>query len=649
MVTINWKMKKTTRIFEVLSHQIRFNIVTQLNFRRLSYTELLANFKGTSGSKFAFHLKKLVEAKLIIKHESNYELTEFGLNTLRFIEAYESDQKDYFLPEDEERSFEDNSSVLKPTKYPLAIYTRPEGLPPSVRTFPLYYGKNSEFMTDNYVLSLPNPISLAQHPKDWIKTFISEFNPITKDERSREWLEERLLKLAYGTRGLQDFGLMDASITVPPLESVFSALLHTLLPRGKGGLFATTGMGKSRILLYFASWWARSYRTPVLFVENPSDMKKNEWESLYEILKENIPQIGTESSWLVIIEDLHLASLKTLNYIKKLIADAGSQSWSILIAFTNSLFPSSTQITSEGREYKSSVEYLKKELQPLDISLNLDLNSVWNDWKPYFSEWIKWVALDVLVDLIPWFKKPEELDSEIKYTSPWSMVVSLGFLRSALTNFQKSAVKDFFPLLLYTLISYLYIIRGETNILKSDLFAFLDKALGKKLMELYQNWEEETLYLLSTWTNPTSRLLPPIRYRSISGSLVREPEISCYHVEWAQEVCNSMLSPQSEDILNTTLDIFRTCLPTIYSFWSKFSDDKLPPLTEFLDWLRKNARFELNKVGQLSLVQLNIPIEELKRLGEWTLDETKLSSLNQVQLLNWTFIKRVLSKHQVYG
>lgn len=644
-------MKDTQKIFEVLSQKIRFDIVTQLEVSRKPFSELLACFEGIRSNTFSFHIKKLVDSNLVRKRENNYELTEFGLTTLKFIEAYESDQKDYY------HTYKVEEGIISPitTKYPdftstITLPSRPEGLPPSIRTFELFQGKNSSFMTKNFFLPLPEPINKSLHPQSWIENFYKEINSLSKNEQAKEWLEDRLLKLAYGTRGLQDFGLMDASLSVPPLESTLNHLLETLLNRGKAGLFATTGMGKSRIMLYLASLWIRSFQTQVLFIDNPREMKDSEWNTLYEILSSNLPKNREDPHWLVIIEDVHLVSLKTLNTIKKLIADAGTQSWSILIAFTNSVIQYQSQLNLSSHEFITSIEQLRLELQPLEISLYFDLNTIWPDWRPYFSEWIKWTALDVLVNLVPWTERVYESQSLKEYESPWAMVVSLGFLKAALMNFQKSVTENFFPLLLYSLISFLYVLRGEKNVTQSYLLSFLQKTLEEELSELYPNmkWEEEVQALIINWTNPLIRLLPPIKYKSSSGSLKKEIEISFYHQEWAREVCKILLSQQTEDVHNMVFKVFKSQIPTVYTIWIKIAHTDPKFKEDFLNWLRENTRFELNNEGQLVLVHLKLDPNQIQHLDESSLVLDKIDQLNQIQLLNWTFIKKVVSNYQTF-
>ena len=492
-------MKDSSKLFELLGNKIRLDIITQLNISRMAFSELLArkSFKGIRSNKFSFHIRKLADSEIIRKVDNFYELTELGITTLKFVEAFKSDQKYYYDAFDQEF---DQKSVLKSgqpvSKTTMVIPERLSGLPPAIRTFSLFMGKKSKYMEEKYFLPLPEPISSGTHPQQWIINFYRNLEILLGDNNSKTWLKDRLLKLAFGTRGLQDFGLMDASLAVPPLEKMFTELVDLLVNRGKAGLFATTGMGKSRIMLYLASWWIRSFQTPVLFIDNPKDLNETEWSKLHEILVENQSNHRDNPRWLLIIEDLHLVPVKTLEIINKLVSDSGIQSWSILIAFTSSVIYSHSSFIEEDQEFSNSVEEIHEQLQPLEKSDYLDLNLCWNEWRDYFSEWIKWTALDVLVDVIPWKETAYESKSLNQFDSPWAMVVSIGFLKVALSNLQKTKRKTIFPVLLYGIISFLYIIREEQNIKQKTLNVFLQHTLGMELKDLLNDpkWEDRACH-----------------------------------------------------------------------------------------------------------------------------------------------------------
>ena len=643
-------MKETLKVFDILSQEIRFEVVKQLNFSRKSFSELLACFEGIRSNKFSFHIKKLVESNLIQKKASYYELTEFGITTLKFIEAYEMDQIDYIqlsgagsVVGSEVRI---TSGLLSE---PISLPKRPDELPPSIRSFNFFVGKNTPMMEENIFLPLPEPIEQSISPREWIKQFIKPLDALLGEDYSRKWLEDRLLKLAYGTRGLQDFCLMDASLSVPPLKSLIQPMQEVLKTRGKAGLFATTGMGKSRLLLYIASWWVRLFQTPVLFIENPKDMGEVEWDSLFSILLSNMSKERETPRWLVIIEDVHLVPFEILEKIQKLVTDAGTQSWSVLIAFTQSVIQSSPQSAPGKQEFLALVEKLQLELQPFEVALQFDLNSIWDDWRPYFSEWVKWVGLGVLVTIIPWTNRPSEPYKT--FESPWAMVVSLGFLKVALANLQKSVIDNTFPLVLYSLISLLYSLRGEKNILQLKLILFLENTFKQELTELYPegDWKTKVKSTVAHWTNPFVRLLPPIKYESSSSSLKKLEIISFYHQEWATEVCKIILDPRSSDIYSFLKRKFETLVPSVYTIWESINQVNIDKPIDFFHWLCLNTRFELNNEGKLVLIHLKLEPDDVKNLGENLELKIRSKNLNNVQLLNWTFIKNVVANYKQYG
>ena len=118
-------MNDSSKLFELLGNKIRLDIITQLNISRMAFSELLAkkSFKGIRSNKFSFHIRKLVNSDIIQKVENLYELTEFGLTTLKFIEAFESDQQYYYNAFEEDF---DDKSVMKQKKY---VSTSPINIP----------------------------------------------------------------------------------------------------------------------------------------------------------------------------------------------------------------------------------------------------------------------------------------------------------------------------------------------------------------------------------------------------------------------------------------------------------------------------------------------------------------------------------------
>ncbi|MHA2365724.1 MAG: DUF7347 domain-containing protein [Candidatus Hodarchaeales archaeon] len=644
----------TTKFFEIFSHPIRLNIVKQLNIGSMLFSDLMTSAKGTESSKFNFHLKKLIKTNIILKKDKSYQLTVFGLKALHFIEAFESDEftvNESFDIEklDHEDVHVAHKEIIRLDQIEKSIFLpeRPIGLPPSVRSFNLFVGKNASLMEKKYYLPLPNPLELNENPRSWIKKFIKPLNQLIEDKNAVKWLEDRFLKLAFGTRGLQDYGLMDASLAVPPLKTTINPLKDTLKNRGKAGLFATTGMGKSRILLYLASWWIRTFETQVVFIENPKDMSEKDWDVLLDILSRNISGSRDNPRWLVIVEDVHLIELKKMDLLKRVIAGAGTQSWSILIAFTETTHNWGSLSPLNGQEPVSSIQILKNEFQPLEISHYLNLSLLWSEWRPFFHEWIQWVALDVLVDVIPWEKRSwKKLDIK-SYKSPWAFVVSLGFLKNALTNLQETITDNIFPLVLYSTIAQFYILREEQGIEQSYLLEMIENYFGQDLLDIYpqNNWKNETLTLLNRWTDPRIRLIPPMNYKKISGSLRKEPIVSFYHQEWAREVCNLLLNSKNSDIFEFVVKLFEHLLPIAHILWKKIKDSMENKKYDFLHWLRLNVRVELNKLGQPMIVHLKINDKESLYLKDFSISKEMLKTLNNIQMLNWTFIKSVIANN----
>ncbi|MFW9928564.1 MAG: hypothetical protein ACFFD1_04155, partial [Candidatus Thorarchaeota archaeon] len=402
----------------------------------------------------------MIKGKIIQKKGKYYNLTELGIRALHLIESYESDKlgewdESYEKELDKERI---DPSLVKPKlflkKIELRKVERPKGLPPAIRTIPLVIGNSSEGMENNDFLFLPEPIDDELNPKLWIKSYINPLNNLLRVEKTKKWLEDRMLKLAYGTRGIRDYCILDSSLAVPPLKSMFNALSTSLKVRGKAGFFAKTGMGKSRLILYFSHWWLREYKTNILLIDNPKDLTEFDWEKLYNILSENISYESVTPRWMLIIEDLHLTPFQNLEYIRKIVSNSSPETWTSLIAFTE--IPSKKILDKKALEIINSI---KNETIPPNITNEINLNEIWIKWRPYFHEWIQWVALDVLFNQVP-LKNQKWKDFDLdKYSSPWSFVVSLGFLGSSLENLQSSLTDNLFPLILYVLIATIFILR----------------------------------------------------------------------------------------------------------------------------------------------------------------------------------------------
>lgn len=378
---------------------------------------------------------------------------------------------------------------------------------------------------------------------------------------------------------------MDVCLAVPPLKDIIIPLQTALMYNGKAGLFATTGMGKSRILLYLARWWMDTFKTKVIFIQNPQELLLAEWDALYEILTINASKKQNESPWLLIIEDLHLVSLETLEKIKRLILNSSNQSWSILIAFTEVLAIELSQPAFLKNSKINTIQFLKNELQPLEISHYLNLSLTWSTWRTYFYEWIQWVGLDILINKINWDSSHWKTISHNVYLSPWSFIVSLGFFKTTLRNLVLSTTDNIFSLLLYSFLAQLYILRNEQGIERQDLIQLFSKNFSQELHDLFHKntWEEDIFFLLDNWVDPRVRLLPPFTYAHIHGSLRKEPIIAFYHIEWANEVCKILFEKPYSQICEMVCKLFERLLPTTYYLWSQINSLTRRNKDNFLD------------------------------------------------------------------
>ncbi|OLS22375.1 MAG: hypothetical protein HeimC3_31170 [Candidatus Heimdallarchaeota archaeon LC_3] len=626
--------------FDLFRHEIRLILVKTINIGARSFSDLNKAAGNIEGAKLNFHLKKLLEGNVIEKQHKSYNLTEFGFRALSFIEAFESGKSVEEEPFTDDLDEVEQIEEMLDAKHVITIeQIRPKGLPPAVRTIPFLIGDTSINLNQKISLSLPPPVELDLTPKKWIKDYIQPIKKLFKHKDTQKWLESRMLKLAYGTRGLRDYCILDSSLAVPPLKSLFEPLSQILITRGKAGLFAKTGMGKSRLILYLTHWWLTNHGSQVLLIDNPKDLTTQEWEQTYGVLSDNISADSGKSGWLLIIEDVHLTPKENLEMIRKFVSNSGPATWSILIAFT--------EIDEDkfiAKENLSIISSIKKDVIPLEMSHNFNLSNSWLEWRPFFHEWIQWVALDILLDYVPWKNQNWNKIVIDRFNSPWSFVVSLGFLKTALENLQSSITDNTFPITLYSLLSILFILREEQGIHQSQLSAILESTLLQELKDIYSdNWKEELIEILEEWVNPLSRLLPPFNYKPVEGSLKQEIVINFYHFEWATYVCEHLLNKETDYVYKYLCSLFKRSAFPLYYLWEKLMENLAEEKrTKFLTWIRLNTRFDFYK-GELLLVYLNFNKEEYIFVNNFIFPKDIMKDFNNTQILNLAFIKSVIS------
>ena len=635
-----------SKYFEILSHPIRFAILQSLDIKMSNFTEILKDVDPNDeigSSKLIFHLKKLVDFHIIHKEDKIYSLSELGLKLLTIIQNFALEEEGEFKTNINtyDDTKEEISVVIKDIdisrKSDFPVIKRPDNLPLIVSVFEYYEGKNFDFMEENFTLLLPDPISNDIKPKDWISNFSKSLYPLLNQEKSKEWLIDRYLKLGYGTRGLQDYGLMDASTSVPPHITVFEKLSELLTMRGKAGLFAKTGMGKSRTALYMASYWSRKFKTPILFIQNPNLLNEADITKLESVLREKGAKSRNDPKLLLIIEDAHLAEDSQLEFLKKIIAEANNKTYSVFVSFTDiqTLVESSKMLNSNYDQ----IEYLKKELIPFEYAEILDLEHQWDLLKPYFLEWLKWVAADVLFDLLP--KSPIREETDI-FHSPWSFVVSLGFLQNTLKELQSNNMDNNLSLILYYSLAQIYIMRGERGVNLTNLVLMFRNYFGQELEEsIGKEWEKYFINKLNSWILPDCRLLPPFQQVQNEKTLTRETQINFYHIEWAFKVCEILDKANCDNDINFN-NLFENLFPVSFEVWNYISQNN-EDSESFLPWLRESVKFDINNEGEIRLTSFKVKPEYVKTIKSFALKNEKIKNFKQPELVNWLFIKSVIS------
>ena len=603
----------SSKYFEILSHPIRYSILQYIDINIRSFTEIkdgISTDKDIISSQLSFHLKKLQDENILIKNDNYYSISDIGSKLLSLINKFEDESS---LSEVRNS---DRTKILKPsytskikdTKEDLVVIKRPADLTTLASVFEYFEGKNYECMEEKCFLSLPVCISLDKSPKNWIKDFSKQLLPLMEEEKSKDWLIDRYLKLGYGTRGLQDYGLMDASVSVPPLDSFFNIIIELLVTRGKAGIYGQTGMGKSRLALYIASYWSRVRKTPIIYIQNPHYLRESDHHNLQEVINKNIVHDRNAPKWLIIIEDAHLVDENQLYLLKKLITGASHRTYSIFVSFTK--IDVLKDPNKSENPHIMQIEQLFSELIPNEWLEELDLQNQWKLMRPYFYEWIKWVAVDILFDYLPSFDINEEENAV--YKSPWSFVVSLGFLKSSLKHLKDSMVTDRFPLILYYTLAQLYVMRYEKGISLKLLLKLFNQYFNQELNSIYGNqWEEKLTEILNSWTNPSSRLLPPNRYAQKEESIFTEGIINFYHLQWAIDVCQFL----DNAIKGSIFDLFFiNMFPILYKIWNYLNENSSDKVEIFTTWLRRNVKFELHDEGDVLLTTLILSSKEKRTL-----------------------------------
>lgn len=514
--------------------------------------------------------------------------------------------------------------LIELDKLPSLVIILPEGLPPGVKVFDPYV-----LIEKKWPLSLLPAIQPEVTPSEWITQFQEQLTPLIQNPEGKKWLRSRILKLAYGTRGLERFDFLDAIVAVPPLESVIKPIQEQVDKNGKAGVFAKTGMGKSRTLLYLSHWWTLNHpKALILFIDHPSLLLEEDWDQLKQVLEEHRPR-SSDERWLLIIDDIHRVIDNI--YVQNLIAAASPQSYSLLIAFTEE---EKTKFEKDRLIVKDTFQWLRENLSPLGYIEFPNLTNSWPDWSSYFYEWISWAARIVLDQqaLNAWGEKfrPDVKEQMIRrYNSPWAIVIALGFLKKTLEEFIEDCKGTIIQPLLYGLIALLYLKTGETGVELSQLEGFLSQFIGPDDLrsELGSDWENEVISLIKSWTTPYKRLLPPLQKRKVPGRvIVTEPVIDFYHREWADHVCKTLLENEDSNLYDLVHQMFQSSLPDLYHLWQTLTqtNEKTP---DFLIWFRDSVGLRIDSTKHWRNVYLDLSNQQLSVLPEQITEMIHLEKL----------------------
>ncbi len=502
-----------------------------------------------------------------------------------------------------------------------------QSIPLGINTFDLKVLEEKKRLS----LSLPPPINSKERPEEWFKIFQKQFLPLLEDPKNKDWFSNRIMKLAYGSRGLERFDLLDAILAVPPLDLIIKPIQQELVEmNGKAGLFAKTGMGKSRTLLYLSHWWIVKFpNSRVFFIDTPQILLDIDWNWLKQNL-ERIRSLNSSENTLIIIDDIH--SVIDNKYVQNLIKGAGLNSYTLLVAYTEEEKTKFDKDHTLDKKYKS----LKENLSLSGYNDLSSLTNSWSEWSLFFYEWISWVAKIILDEesLNSWRIKFEEESKEYilnRYNSPWSIVISLGFLKRALNEFLQDYKDSIIERLLYGLIAFLYLKTGEIGIFKSQLLGFLREFIGIKDLryEFGVEWKEGIIKLVESLTEHPKPLLPPFRkIKNPNLKIGMEYGIDFYHREWADYVCKNLLEIEMSNLHDIVHKLFQSYLPDIYQLWKDLTQ-VLDHKPDFITWFRDSVALNLDFNGNCKIIYIDLSNLQLSKLPE---SVTNLKNLEKLFL-----------------
>jgi len=296
------------------------------------------------------------------------------------------------------------------------------------------------------VENLNNPIDLSQNPSEWIKQWEHNWNQHLENKEFKSWYKSRLRILMNGIRGLVYNSLFDSLIIVPPPSSYFQMIWNRLKKLKRVAVFGESGKGKSKFMLYLASFWKKAYQGNVFLINNPNIMEKRHWNLIEKLLSEIDKKI------LLIIDDFQNLSEYSQKQVKRIVelrnkGKRGNVWW--LVGFTIQIQDLSIKFMTKKKEMQfSAFRYWGYQFH------EINLDKLWNKWKKFFIVWWEWLSknFDVVnyenYEKIPWEK----------VNAPWEITAALGGLNEKINSYFKTHIIE---KTLYLLCACLFLLNNE--------------------------------------------------------------------------------------------------------------------------------------------------------------------------------------------
>ncbi|MFX1514225.1 MAG: leucine-rich repeat domain-containing protein, partial [Promethearchaeota archaeon] len=450
----------------------------------------------------------------------------------------------------------------------------------------------------------------SKNPQEWIQEWQKKWSSILTTEESQQWLQNRLDYFFRGARGLFNSGLSDVLLAVPPLDSIIDPYWQCLQKERRSALFAKSGTGKTRVLLYLAAIWKRTYyQGEILVCSQPSDLHDEHWNKLHSLLSMRLQNTNIDPL-LLIIDDTHHQAEEIHARVHELIDQCASYNIWLLGGYTSS----STSSETEENQYKE-IWFPSSYRETLP-----SFDQEWKTWKVYFKVWIEWIT-----DILNWEKK--QLNWETINT-PWEISLVFGDMVSQIIDYRENnPIKS----TIYWLLAALFLLYNEKPIPRKELLYVLKSGSReqKQILEVVlgkeHEWPNSLGHLSSVWELPTGeglRMLPPRPQTSLAYS---EVSIDFYHQQLAAKLWQ-IIHPD----LNTCIKFLEHAYKDLEQGF-KLLEGKEKQIT----WKDRFLRFTIENNA---ISAINLSVMGLKLLPTWVLNIPSLKTLiltrNQLKMLS---------------